>query len=78
MIQIINPKRGSKNLNTYIVRIYRSEEGIPHNLVGVVEEVGKKERLAFKSLDDLWDILKRPRGRVRPKHVSKREDGEES
>ena len=78
MIQIFNPKRGRKNLNTYIVRIYRRKNGIPHNLFGIIEEVGKKERLAFKSLDDLWDILKRPRGRVRPKHGSKREDGEES
>jgi hypothetical protein len=49
------------NLNTYIVRVYRSEEGIPHSLVGVVEEVGKKEKKAFTSLDDLWAILNSPR-----------------
>lgn len=45
-------------LNTYIVRIYRRKNGIPHNLVGVVEEVGKKEKRAFSNLDDLWEILK--------------------
>ena len=49
------------NLNTYIVRVYRSEEGIPHGLVGVVEEVGKKEKKAFTNLDDLWDILSSPK-----------------
>lgn len=45
-------------LNTYIVRVYRRRNGIPHGLVGVVEEVGKKEKRAFSNLDDLWDILK--------------------
>jgi hypothetical protein len=46
------------DLNTYIVRVYRRKNGIPHSLVGVVEEVGKPEKKAFTSLDDLWDILK--------------------
>ena len=45
-------------MNTYIVRIYRRKNGIPHNLVGVVEEVGKKEKRAFSNLDDLWNIMK--------------------
>jgi hypothetical protein len=26
-------------------------------LIGVVEEVGKKEKKAFNSLNELWDIL---------------------
>jgi hypothetical protein len=26
-------------------------------LIGVVEEVGKKEKKAFNSLSELWDIL---------------------
>lgn len=45
------------NLNTYIVRVYRRKNGIPHSLGGIVEEVGKKEKKAFANLDDLWDIL---------------------
>lgn len=64
------------NLNTYIVRIYRSEEGIPHNLVGVVEEVGKKEKRAFSNLDDLWDILKPHKKTVQRKREESRKDNE--
>jgi hypothetical protein len=54
------------NLNTYIVRVYRRKNGIPHSLVGVVEEVGKKEKRAFNNLDDLWDILK-PQREIAPR-----------
>jgi hypothetical protein len=58
---VFNLKKGGVNLNTYIVRVYRNEEGNPHSLVGVVEEVGKKEKKAFTNLDDLWNILNSPR-----------------
>jgi len=44
-------------MNSYLVRIYRKAEDNPRVLVGVVEEVGKKEKKAFNSLNELWDIL---------------------
>jgi len=44
-------------MNTYIVRIYRSEEDNPHLLVGIVEEVGVKGKKAFNGLEGLWAIL---------------------
>jgi hypothetical protein len=44
-------------MNTYVVRVYRSEENQPHLLVGVVEEVGVEGKKAFNSFDELWAIL---------------------
>jgi hypothetical protein len=41
----------------YVVRIYRSEKGNRHPLVGVVEEVGVEGRRAFHTYDELWEIL---------------------
>ena len=76
MIQIFNPKRGRKNLNTYIVRVYRKKNGVHQSLVGVVEEVGKKEKRAFSNLDDLWDILKPHKKTVQRKGEESRKDKE--
>jgi hypothetical protein len=44
-------------MNSYLVRIYRKAENNPRMLVGVVEEVGMKEKKAFSNLYELWDIL---------------------
>ena len=44
-------------MDSYLVRIYRRAENNPRMLVGVVEEVGVKEKKAFNSLYELWDIL---------------------
>jgi len=41
----------------YVVRIYRFKKDNPRHLVGVVEEVGIKEKKAFTNYDELWDIL---------------------
>ncbi len=46
----VNPK-------TYIVRVYRFAGNNPHRLVGVVEEVGRKEKRAFTGYQELWEIL---------------------
>jgi hypothetical protein len=43
--------------SSYVVRIYRSEKGNPHLLVGVVEEVGVEGKKAFRTYDELWEIL---------------------
>jgi hypothetical protein len=44
-------------MTSYLVRIYRKEENNPRVLVGVVEEVGVKDKKAFHNLYELWDIL---------------------
>ena len=44
-------------MNSYLVRIYRKAENNPRMLVGVIEEVGVKEKKAFSNLYELWDIL---------------------
>jgi hypothetical protein len=44
-------------MNSYLVRIYRKADNNPRMLVGVVEEVGVKEKKAFHTLYELWDIV---------------------
>ena len=44
-------------METYILRIYRRGQGIPHRLVGIVEESGVEGKKAFTCVDDLWRIL---------------------
>ena len=41
----------------FIVRIYRFKKDHPRALVGFVEIVGKRGRLAFTNMDELWEIL---------------------
>ena len=45
------------SMNSYVVRIYRRTNNNPRLLVGVVEEPGMKEKKAFHTLYELWDIL---------------------
>ena len=42
---------------SYIIHIYRFNKDNPRALIGVVEEVGVKERKAFTNDDELWEIL---------------------
>jgi len=44
-------------MEVFIVRIYRFRKGNPRTFVGLVEIVGKKGRIAFKTMDGLWDIF---------------------
>ena len=44
-------------MESYIVRVYRGEKDNPRSFVGIVEEVGVKEKKAFANLDELWQIL---------------------
>ena len=65
-------------MDSYLVRIYRKAEDNPRMLIGVVEEVGKKEKKAFNSLNELWEILnpvKEKRLNHRKTKVSKGGDG---
>jgi hypothetical protein len=45
------------SMNSYLVRIYRKADNNPRMLVGVVEQVGVKDKKAFHTLYELWDIL---------------------
>jgi predicted ABC-class ATPase len=45
-------------VESYIIRIYRGDHKHPRDIVGIVEEVGVKEKKAFTNLDELYDILK--------------------
>ena len=44
-------------MEDFIIRLYRFEKGNPRNLVGLVEIVGKKGRMGFTTMDELWEIL---------------------
>jgi hypothetical protein len=60
-------------LENYIVRIYRYDRDNPRNFVGVVEDVNEKEKRAFNTYDDLWEILRSPRrGKEKIKKRGKR------
>ncbi len=48
-------------MNNYILRIYRLDRKDPRQLVGLVEEVGWKEKRSFTTLHELWDILSHPK-----------------
>jgi hypothetical protein len=47
-------------MQTYVVRVYRMQEGHPRELIGVVEEPGRGLPLAFSNVDELWAILSVP------------------
>lgn len=52
-------------MQSYIVRIYRSEKEDPRTLIGTVEKVGRSGRNAFTNIDEMWEILNRwPRARA--------------
>jgi hypothetical protein len=44
-------------METYIVRIYRRQEGDPEALIGDVEKAGVDKRSVFHSFKGLCDIL---------------------
>jgi hypothetical protein len=45
-------------MRNFIVRVYR-EKGPDKKLVGIVEEVGVEDKMAFKGLEELCAILSR-------------------
>gem|GEM_PF-1351513 len=48
---------GADFMKDFIIRLYRYEKDNPRALVGIVEIVGKKGRMGFTTLDELWEIL---------------------
>ncbi len=49
------------SMNNYILRVYRLSRKKPHSLVGLVEQVGVKEKKAFTNVQELWEILSHPK-----------------
>jgi hypothetical protein len=58
-------------LKNYIVRIYRHEEDKPRSIVGVIEEPGVKDKKAFTSYGELWEILKSGKGGLKERKKKK-------
>ena len=48
---------GADLMKDFIIRVCRFEKDNPRALVGLVEIVGKEGRIAFKTMDGLWEIL---------------------
>lgn len=44
-------------MESYIVRIYRGDEGKSRKIVGIIEGIDSEEKRAFENIDDLWRIL---------------------
>ena len=44
-------------MENFIIRLYRFEKDKPRALVGLVEKPGKKGRIGFTTMDELWEIL---------------------
>ena len=49
------------SMNNYILRVYRLDRKKPHSLVGLVEGVETKKKMAFTNVQELWDILSHPK-----------------
>jgi len=50
-------------MDSYIVRIYRRSGKKPRILVGTVETAGIQRKIAFSTIEELWEILRRRKGR---------------
>jgi len=44
-------------MDSYLIRIYRREKDKPENIVGIIEEIGAKEKHSFKNLSELGKII---------------------
>ena len=45
------------SIDTYIIRIYRRDKDDPRNIAGLVEIIGRDEKMTFTSRDELWGVL---------------------
>jgi hypothetical protein len=62
-------------MDTYIIRIYRREEGDPQTLVGTVEEPGIPGKRSFVNFDQLRNILNLKKKNP-PKPKKRKKDGQ--
>jgi len=44
-------------MDSYLIRIYRREKDNPESIVGIIEEIGTKEKHSFKNLSELGKII---------------------
>jgi hypothetical protein len=50
-------------MDCYVVRIYRRDGKKSRILIGTVEAVGTDKRFGFSNIEELWEILRRRKGR---------------
>ena len=50
-------------MDSYVVRIYRREGEKSRILIGTVEAAGTDKRMGFSNIEELWEILRRRKGR---------------
>jgi hypothetical protein len=50
-------------MDSYIVRIYRRAGKKPRILIGTVEPAWTRRKMAFTNIEELWEILRRPKDR---------------
>ena len=50
-------------MDSYVVRIYRRDVKESRILIGTVERPGTDERMGFSNIEELWEILRRRKGR---------------
>jgi len=50
-------------MDSYVVRIYRSEGKKSRILIGTVEAAGTDKRMGFSNIEELWEILRHRKGR---------------
>ncbi|MDI6753681.1 MAG: hypothetical protein QME78_04715 [Thermodesulfobacteriota bacterium] len=62
-------------METYILRIYRRGKGIPHRIIGIIEESGVEEKKAVTCLDELWRILNPTQAKKAPSEQKKESQG---
>ena len=46
-----------EKMESYVIRIYRRDEQNPHNIIGLVEDVGLEAKTPFHNIEELIDIL---------------------
>ena len=50
-------------MDSYIIRIYRRKGRKSRILVGTVETAGIRRKIAFSTIEELWEILRRRKER---------------
>ena len=51
--------KNQDSVTTYIVRIYRLTGDKARGILGTTEKAGEREKKAFTTYDELWQILTR-------------------
>jgi hypothetical protein len=50
-------------MESYVVRIYRRARKMSRILIGTIEVAGSGRKMAFSNIEELWEILRRRKGR---------------